>query len=296
MKRKTTVILALLGAVSITVFTSETPMLLDSSGKLGNCGGTGEATCSAAGCHGAGSGGLADNAGPGSIAFTASPTFVGNAYVPNQVYQITVTVAETGKSLFGFSTEFLNNSGNTNIATNDAVGTITITNSATTRKGQVFGIGRLCTTHKAGGGASANMASFTFNWTAPASGIVNVFYDGIAANSTSAADAGDNVYSNNFQLSVSTSISENSKLNNLKIFPNPVKDNLNISFTTNEAFHIDATIVDVSGKFIAKVFSKNISKGTQSEIINVSKIPNGIYFLMLKGNDFSRTEKIIIAN
>ncbi len=293
------------GIACFIVLTSETTGVLDSSGKLGNAGGPGEQTCSNTGCHGSGngsgtSGGLANNAGPGSITLTAVPAFVGNTYVPNQVYSITVSVSETGKNKFGFSCEFLDNSGNTNPSVNNSVGLVTITNSVTTRKGQPFGTARVYATHQTNGGAVANSANFTFNWTAPASGTVNVYYDGAAVNNDALANALDNVYAHNFQLAVAsgtaTSIIENSKLSDVKIFPNPAKNILNLSYSIERDIHIDAKIVDISGKVIINAFSKNSTKGLQNETINISNLQSGLYFLILKGEGFIVTEKIIIAN
>ncbi len=294
--------LTLSAIICFILFSSETLDILDSNGKLANAGSPGEFTCSSAGCHGSGSaGGLANNAGPGSVTLTSSPAFVGNTYVPGQVYSITIVVSETGKSLFGFSCECVDNTGSTNTAVNNAVGLITITNSLTTRKGQPFGTGRLCVTHQPNGGAVANTASFSFNWTAPASGTVNVYYDATAVNSNSLADGADNVYAHNFKLTVyvappPNSIVENSLISDVKIFPIPAKNNLTISFNSTTDSPITASIVDLSGKNIIKLFSKNVSSGNYKETIDVSELPNGLYFLILKGNDFTKTEKIIIAN
>ncbi len=306
------------GLICFFIFTSETFQtsdlkgiegtygILDSSGKLANTGAPGENTCSQLNCHGGGGGslqvgGLAVNAGPGSITLNANPAFVGNTYVPNQVYTITITVAETGKNLYGFGCEFLDNSGSTNTLTNNSVGLITITNSLTTRKGQPFGTGRVCATHQPHGGSALNAANFIFKWTAPASGTVNVYYDGTASNHDNVANGADNVYAHTIQLTVyipppPNSIIENLWVNNLKIFPNPVKNDLNVSYSSFQATNVEAKIIDVNGKLILKAFSKNIEPGDHNERIDVSGISAGVYFLVLKGDQFRKTQKILIAD
>src|ERR1035437_6964799 len=88
-------------------------------GQASSTGSPGElGTCSRSGCHGAGNGGLADNAGPGSVTITSNPAMAGgNQYVAGQTYTMTVTVAETAKPRFGFACEILDNSGSTNTHT-----------------------------------------------------------------------------------------------------------------------------------------------------------------------------------
>ena len=150
MKTKNLLLSSMIAIPAIAFLTSGT---MDSNGKLSNAGAPGESTCSQSGCHGAGNGngttgGLADNAGPGSITLTSSPSITANQYVPNTTYHITIKVSETGKNLFGFSFEALDNSGNTNPAVNNAVGTVTITDATHARVGQPFGTGRLAVTHQ----------------------------------------------------------------------------------------------------------------------------------------------------
>jgi Secretion system C-terminal sorting domain/Reeler domain len=184
---------------------------------MSNAGGTGLSTtapgeahtCSQAGCHGSGngngsSGGLVDNAGPGSIVVTTSPTITSNQYVPGQLYHVTVTVAEAGKQIFGFSFEALDNSGNTDVHVDNTIGTLTITNANTTRFSQAYGTGRKNVTHKTNSGLAANTASFTFDWTAPASGIVNFYYSGVAGNNNGTDDSGDNTYTSSKQLTAAS--------------------------------------------------------------------------------------------
>lgn len=294
--------ITLIGAICFIILTSETTKILDSNGKLGNAGGPGESTCSSAGCHGSGngsssSGGLVDNAGTGSITLTSIPAISSNVYIPNQVYQITITVAETGKSKFGFSCEFLDNSENINPSVNNSFGLVTIANTLTTRKVQPFGTGRVYATHQTNGGAFANSATFTFNWTAPASGIVNIYYDGTAVNNDVLSNAADNVYAHSIQLNLApTSIKENTKINNIKFVQNPAKNNLNFSFNVEDDLNIETKIVDISSKIMIAGFSKNYIAGKQQESIDISNLQNGLYFLIIKGVGFIKTEKIIVAN
>lgn len=144
---------------------------------------TGQGTC--ADCHGTG----ADNSGDGSLAITTPTT-----YVPGQVYTITVTEQDPGQSRWGFELTVLKNSDNSMAGTIASSTTLTGTGATggVTYVGQIRGTG--------GDGTFAGTAngpvSWTFNWTAPAtgSGAVTFYAGGVAANNSGSPDNGDYTY------------------------------------------------------------------------------------------------------
>ncbi len=198
--KKRIIFLATIALAFVIAFTTA---IKDRSGKFHTAGLPipGETTCSAPGCHGAGNGsftngGLADNAGPGSINITSS-NMPGWVYTPGTVYHMTITIAEPGAPLFGFSAVVADNGGRN-------AGTITITDAAHTRKGTPIGSTLVYITHVGGPTGPnpgyqtivSNPAVINFDWTAPASNVgpVTFYFDGIACNNNGGEDAGDNVY------------------------------------------------------------------------------------------------------
>ncbi len=160
------------------------------SGIAGRTGSPTETTCTS--CHSS----YALNAGSGSIAITHNiPT---SGYVPGTTYAISVTVAQTGFSLFGFGFEALTSS-------NTSAGTITVTNT-TKMKLTTAGNGRVNITHKTNGGSGTSPVAFTFNWTAPATnlGTISFFAAGDACNNNG-NEFGDYVYSTSLTISPSNS-------------------------------------------------------------------------------------------
>ncbi len=298
MKTKNLLLSSLFAIPAIALLTSSA---LDSSGKLGNSGAPGESTCSQSGCHGAGNGnstagGLADNAGPGSITLTSTPALTGNHYVPNTTYHMTITVSETGKSLFGFDFEALDNSGSTNTSVNNSVGTVTITDATHTRKGQPFGTGRLTVTHQLHGGAFANTASFNFDWTAPSTGTVNVYYDGNASNGDGFSDAGDNVYAHNMQLTpvLATGIT---KINNdfsVETFPNPASDVFTVRFNLDRTQNVDIQLFSIDGKLIKNLLNKKVAAGTFAETFNTEGMSHGLYLVRINFEGQNQTQRLLV--
>jgi|GEM_PF-539626 hypothetical protein len=266
-------------------------------GQASSCGSPGEpGTCSRSGCHGAGSGGLADNGGPGSLTITAVPAISGNNYVPGQLYHMTVTVNESGKAHYGFGCEILDNSGNTNTHTNNTAGTITVTDAANTTTWQAYGTGRLAITQNSSGGYSSNTASFIFDWTAPSSGIVNIYLCGNATNNDGSADAPDNIYSLNRQLSpLATGIVEQeTEAISMHAYPVPAHDVLYLSFKTNEDGRLLVNLYSIDGLLIRTLENKGIEAGPYNQSYTIGDLPKGTYVIRMEVGNATHSKLIMI--
>ncbi len=74
-----------------------------------------------------------------------------------------------------------------------------------------------------------------------------------------------------------------------EIFPNPVKDNLNLNFADNAQGAIQIAILDISGKLVKQL---NIQKSNHIKI-NVSDLKTGVFILKLKYNKVIYTYKFV---
>ncbi|MDR1737810.1 MAG: T9SS type A sorting domain-containing protein, partial [Candidatus Symbiothrix sp.] len=76
-----------------------------------------------------------------------------------------------------------------------------------------------------------------------------------------------------------TSIDEIS-LNEIRIYPNPVKDELHINFPSFENLEsLNAQIYDISGRTVGALRATPTDNGTAA--INVSNLSSGVYFLKI---------------
>ena len=83
------------------------------------------------------------------------------------------------------------------------------------------------------------------------------------------------------------------KKSDFSIFPNPATDELNIicSDALNMNTKINIEIYDISGRLILNITSTNVEQTN----INISNIPNGVYFIKFNSEKSSyRTQKFII--
>ncbi len=260
-------------------------------------------TCSQSGCHGAGNGnsstgGLIDNAGPGNITITSTPSMPGNTYVPGTVYQMSITVNETGKTIFGFVAQMLDNSGSTNLAVNNTAGTLTATDAIHTHTAAAFGTGRKDVTHSVNGGLSTNTATFVYGWTAPATGTVNVYTSATACNHDGLASALDNCYNKHVVIvpATTTGIEKNLTQNSVHLFPNPADSDFSLSFNTKTEEVYTVAIYSLGGKLIKDFGLTNPTTGTFNQSFNISELSAGIYLVKLSSKNESIYKKLSINN
>lgn len=105
---------------------------------------------------------------------------------------------------------------------------------------------------------------------------------------------GNIVYSENVSSqSIATLLQSVEKTQKVKLFPNPVKEVLNIAYTGNRLDEITVEICDVAGKsvFLQKIY--NIESG-QNIGLNVNSLKSGIYLCkMVSGTNLIGIEKMV---
>ena len=89
-----------------------------------------------------------------------------------------------------------------------------------------------------------------------------------------------------------TGIGDNGLNSVVKIFPNPVKDELSITISGRET-SLELTMTDMSGR---TVYSESLKTGGKElrKLIDVSGFAKGVYFVRLTAGDRSYTEKLIV--
>lgn len=259
--------------------------LKSAGGPPYNTNAPGEKTCSGTegtnSCH---SGGIADNSGPATCSITSSG---GTLYVPGQTYTITASITHPDKVRFGFQLSPRRVSNNTN------AGTITVTDATNTWLHPVtYGSCQTCQfiCHKlAGTSFPGKTASWTFNWTAPASNVGNVrLYACFNAANNNNNETGDEIYYTNITLTPSsTGINEPDFFSAINIYPNP----------GSGEFYVSTEITDLK-EF--KVFSAQgamvnaFSSASAINRVDLRGQPGGVYFLSISCEGKKTIKKIVV--
>ena len=90
--------------------------------------------------------------------------------------------------------------------------------------------------------------------------------------------------------------SENDKvLNNVKVYPNPISDQLNLSFNMSKDANVTVKIMDVLGNEITTLLSERVSAGDQTKpFIIASRITSGFYFIRVSVGSEIITKRISV--
>lgn len=110
-------------------------------------------------------------------------------------------------------------------------------------------------------------------------------------------NGGNNFYLDNLNISGLVGVNEVKPVNNLKVYPNPMKESATISFNLkNNISNLNIVIRDVLGKEITKVVS-NTSFAAGKFTVNIDKtkqLSSGLYFIEFNADNNVQVEKLIV--
>ena len=90
-----------------------------------------------------------------------------------------------------------------------------------------------------------------------------------------------------------TSRKEITKELSLKVFPNPVKEQLNIRLESSLASQVQLSLMDIQGRVVLQE-ERNLNQGMNAININTQQLSKGCYLLRLQDEHFSHLQKIVI--
>lgn len=84
-------------------------------------------------------------------------------------------------------------------------------------------------------------------------------------------------------------------IDNVKIFPNPVSTQVNISFSLKKENKVSIKILDVLGNEIITLLDQKLPQGEQSNTFTINaKIPTGFYFIRIVSGNESVIKRISV--
>ena len=84
-------------------------------------------------------------------------------------------------------------------------------------------------------------------------------------------------------------------LDALQIWPNPVNDNLNLSFFTSEEAEVSASVFDMLGK-VVHTHTLYAEQGFGEATIITGNLPNGVYMIQLQSGAESVTKRFVVKH
>lgn len=84
-------------------------------------------------------------------------------------------------------------------------------------------------------------------------------------------------------------------LNNVKVYPNPVSDQLNLSYSITKDSNVTIKIMDVLGNEITTLLTERLSAGDQANSFNIaSRLTSGFYFIRVSVSGEIITKRISV--
>lgn len=96
------------------------------------------------------------------------------------------------------------------------------------------------------------------------------------------------------EVAVESIITEDSPiLSNIKLYPNPTRDLLNIDYRVKDAAEVSMMVLDSYGKVVRAQASVSFDQGTQRASVDVSALSAGVYFIILQSGDEMITKRFV---
>lgn len=262
-------------AVLLATFSAYTNQNQAPSNRNGSPASSGN-TCAVSGCH----------SGPMQTdqVLTITSDIPANGFAENTDYTITVTgnrgTSAATTSGFEASVE----------STNGFEGSLSVAGFTTTK---LVGVGRFAT-HNGKQGFSGGASSWSFNWNSGTAPDGTTIYAALNFANNNGAKNGDIVVSQSLPLmkAQSISIDENS-FANLKIFPNPASDELNISFSSEGTTRNSVVLYDMQGRLVKDLFEGKVTDEFNSTY-SISDLSPGIYILNIQNEKGFKQQRIIV--
>ncbi len=84
-------------------------------------------------------------------------------------------------------------------------------------------------------------------------------------------------------------------LTNVKVYPNPITEYLNMSYTVSKDVNVTIRIMDILGNQITTLFSERLDAGAHTSSFSISsKITSGFYFIRVSAGNEIITKRISV--
>ena len=106
---------------------------------------------------------------------------------------------------------------------------------------------------------------------------------------------GNSLWLDDIQIMSTTSTgAQLTSVSKIVTYPNPVNDNLSIDISSDDASSVNIKIIDITGKVIMDLGSKELQIGLNTVSINTSGLASGMYNLEVSSTEGSNVKRIIV--
>lgn len=158
---------------------------------------------------------------------------------------------------------------------------------------KLVGMGNFAS-HNGDQGFTSGMTEWSFSWNSGMAPDGSRVYAVINFANGDGGTSGDHVVTKSLQLTKAQNISiEENSIANLKTFPNPTTDVLNVSFINEGITDNSLKLYDMQGRLVKDLYSGAVS-GEFNESFSVRELNSGIYILNIQNEKGFKQERIIV--
>jgi len=234
----------------------------------GKSGSPGDGSANCTGCH---------TGAPQNVGDWITSNIPEGGYAPGETYTITAKGMHEGVAMFGFELTAENAAG-------VKKGSFEVTDVVRTK---ITATGNSVTHTQDGNTPVGDSTSWSMDWTAPVSGSGQVrLYSATNAANGDGDTSGDVIYLTMLSVEedITISVGENYLTDQISMYPNPATSVVNVKLPEGSEFHI----FNILGNVIE--VRKNVKA---HEVVDVSSLQNGIYFVQVKDNGETHTIRLL---
>lgn len=240
------------------------------AGRTGSPG-DGGLTCSSSGCHGA-------TAQLGNNMFLVGVPAAG--YNPGQTYLVQVSFNGTNNKGFQISPQNQNGT---------LLGQLINTTTSGIQRTQIVGSGKYIT-H--GIAQSTANASWSFQWRAPVAGTGPVTFYGAFVNGRNTELRTQAI---TIQENLAASVAEAGKLQQFRMYPNPVNDRLTLSYSLERSEKVIIKLYDITGREALQLLNETQEAGDHQMGYDLKPQLNpGVYFVSVDAGGKRFSQKLLV--
>ncbi|HMQ76710.1 MAG TPA: T9SS type A sorting domain-containing protein [Flavobacteriales bacterium] len=145
------------------------------------------------------------------------------------------------------------------------------------------------------GGTETISHTYTFTEGGPAQGNYNLWgtLDGVTLVAFVQNSTTKEILQADFVNVVATGVEENVLDNSLRVFPNPSNGVVNVAFDLPSGQQASLEVTNVLGEVVYTT-SRSIGAGAQREVVDLSTLTNGVYYMTITAGDLKSTRKVTL--
>lgn len=208
-------------------------------------------------------------------------------YIPGSTYRISATNTTIGHNRFGFSISPQAFNGT-------LLGKMELTDTIQTK---FVGENNKYITYREAGVAGQDSKTWSFNWVAPNAGTGDVVFYGAFNSNHDGHKGGDLTQLSTLRVKENGTTAINQINNNaiFNVYPNPIKNKLNINLTLNKATLVIVNMYDLTGKNSVQLLNKTVS-GEITEQFDVENVESGVKILKITLDSKIYYKRVVLVN